>query len=281
LRSTWADVPQEPAMAEERSAYHLGFCADPEKEKARLALQIAAAGEPERLALLDAGLATARVVLELGCGPSLMTPLLASWAPQAQIVAFDYDASSLRDSAHRRAPLGDRAPAVCGNMTALPFARGKADCAYLRFLVQHLRDPQGAIDEVARLLAPGGLLALFDGDVGGLVVHPTIPCLDDVLARNETLHRSRGGDRRAGRKLLGYLTQAGLEGVQARPLVAHSGLLGVEGFRATFLEMLINGLEESVVAAAREEFARWTAAKGAFGMMLGVLAWGRAPQPTV
>src|SRR4051794_6275500 len=111
----------------ERGAYHLGQCADPETEKARLALQIRAAGEAERLALVEAGLPDATLVLELGSGPSLLTPLLAEWAPRATIVAFDYDEETLRESASRRAPLGQRVPAVCGNMSALPFRSGRAD----------------------------------------------------------------------------------------------------------------------------------------------------------
>jgi SAM-dependent methyltransferase len=49
-----------------------------------------------------------------------------------------------------------------------PFAAGRFDAVTLWDVLEHLPDPHAAVAEAARLLAPGGRLALTTGDVGSL-----------------------------------------------------------------------------------------------------------------
>ena len=58
---------------------------------------------------------------------------------------------------------------------ALPFGSGCFDALTLWDVLEHLPDPHAAVAEVARVLRPGGRLALCTGDVGSLVARLSGP----------------------------------------------------------------------------------------------------------
>jgi SAM-dependent methyltransferase len=60
-------------------------------------------------------------------------------------------------------------PLVVGSAERAPFAAGSFDAVTLWDVLEHLPDPHAAVAEIARLLHPGGRLALSTGDVGSLV----------------------------------------------------------------------------------------------------------------
>jgi ubiquinone/menaquinone biosynthesis C-methylase UbiE len=55
----------------------------------------------------------------------------------------------------------------CSNAAALPFAAGAFDLVTCGYAVHHFGDPSGALAEMARVLHPGGRLALMDLIVPG------------------------------------------------------------------------------------------------------------------
>jgi SAM-dependent methyltransferase len=90
---------------------------------------------------------TARV-LDLGCGRG---GVMEELHPRAgQVVGLDPDLVSLRE---HRAPF---LPRVCGRAGALPYPDGTFDLVCCSWVLEHLPDPESALVEVARVLAPGG-----------------------------------------------------------------------------------------------------------------------------
>jgi SAM-dependent methyltransferase len=98
-------------------------------------------------------------VLDLATGPGYVAAAAA--ARGAQVVGIDA-AGAMLAVAHERHPELEFRQA---NAEELPFADGSFDAAVANFLVLHLGRPERAAAEFARVLAPGGRLALTAWDV--------------------------------------------------------------------------------------------------------------------
>lgn len=72
-------------------------------------------------------------------------------------------------AAARAAPVTGPGGIAVGNAQRAPFRDGSFDAVTLWDVLEHLAAPHAAIAEVARVLRPGGRLALTTGDVGSLV----------------------------------------------------------------------------------------------------------------
>jgi len=106
-------------------------------------------------------LAPARI-LDAGCGPAPQAASLARRYAKAQVVALDF---SLPMLAHARRALGWRARwrgarllAVCGELERLPLAAGSVQLAWSNMALHWAGDARAALAELARVLAPEGLL---------------------------------------------------------------------------------------------------------------------------
>ena len=64
---------------------------------------------------------------------------------------------------------------VNGLAGALPFEASSVDLVWCERLLQHLNDPQAAIDDIARVLRPGGRVVLLDADQGTRIVSDIDP----------------------------------------------------------------------------------------------------------
>jgi SAM-dependent methyltransferase len=105
--------------------------------------------------LLDAaGVGPGARVLDVGCGTGAGTAAAAARGARATGVDL---AEGMLDVARRRHPA---LRFVAGDAEALPFADGDFDAVVAGFVLNHLPDPDRAIAELARVLAPGGRVAV-------------------------------------------------------------------------------------------------------------------------
>ncbi|MET9604969.1 methyltransferase [Streptomyces sp. NPDC006512] len=105
-----------------------------------------------------------RRVLDIGSGPGVMTCVLAEAFPQAEVVAVDGTPALLDHTLARAERLG-----LHGRITTshaeLPeglAGLGAADLIWSSKAVHHLGDQQAALDGLAALLRPGGVLAVAE-----------------------------------------------------------------------------------------------------------------------
>ena len=110
--------------------------------------------------LLDAaGIRAGMRVLDVGTGPG--TAAAGAATRGAQATGIDI-APAMVEIAAQRHPDPEF---VQGSATELPFAGGSFDAAIGNIVIQHVGEPERAADELARVLVPGGRVALSTWDV--------------------------------------------------------------------------------------------------------------------
>ncbi len=143
---------------------------------------------------------------DIGSGTGEQVRLLAeAVGAHGEAIGVEPDAGMRAEAARRAA--GTAATFVEGDATALPFEDASVDVVTCERLFQHLREPERAATEIARVLRPGGRLAVTDTDWATAIVHPGDP---DVLGAVGDAMRAGITNPLAGRRLPGLASAAGL-----------------------------------------------------------------------
>lgn len=161
-----------------------------------------------------AGLASARRVLEVGCGTGAVLKDLVREGGQTAVHGLDIEFTSLRLAASHA-----RQSALCaGDAHALPYAPAAFDIAFCHYTLLWTARPLEVVQEMTRVVRPGGwILLLAEPDYGGRIDHP--PELAQIGEWQVQALRALGADPTIGRRLGALLRSAGLQQVQ-------SGVLG-------------------------------------------------------
>ncbi len=116
-------------------------------------------------------LASCKSVLDLGCGTGVATRALARRDEfRGKIVGIDFSAI-LIDAANRLASeegLSDKIEFRVGDSHALEDADDSFDTVLAHTLVSHVTDPSTTLADATRVLAPDGVMAVFDGDYASI-----------------------------------------------------------------------------------------------------------------
>lgn len=116
-------------------------------------------------------------ILEVGCGPGLLSIELASRHDLA-VTGLDLDPAMIEraeTNAGRSAALGGRQPTfVVADVAALPFDDASFERVVSTFSMHHWSDKTRAMEEIARVLVPGGRALIWDLRPGALPFHPTV-----------------------------------------------------------------------------------------------------------
>jgi SAM-dependent methyltransferase len=116
-------------------------------------------------------IAPAANVLDLGCGTGLVARAIAGHSGFTGSVAGIDLSPHLVAAATRLAGeegVAQRITFQRGDVRKLPFADAAFDAVVAHTLISHVPGPQAVLAEAARVLKPGGTLAVFDGDYGSL-----------------------------------------------------------------------------------------------------------------
>lgn len=97
---------------------------------------------------------------------------------------------------------------VDGAADDLPFEDGSLDAVLCERVLQHVDDPDGAVHEMARVLRPGGRVALLDSDWATGLLYPGDP---DVVTRYQAASWTQWPNPFSGRRLRSQLRAAGLD----------------------------------------------------------------------
>ncbi len=139
-------------------------------------------------------------VLDLGAGRGAVTPELAAQEVQG-VVALDLNVAALREAPPSALRVG-------GDARALPLADTSVDLVFSQLTLLWVQPLAAALDELARVLRPGGAFVALEPDYGGLIEHPPEAALRDIWLAALT---RAGAAPHVGRKLPGALERRGFE----------------------------------------------------------------------
>lgn len=98
-------------------------------------------------------------VLDIGCGLGGKTVAYAE--AKARVTGVDLSAENIAKCSVFARARGVEAVFVAGDAERLPFAAGSFDVVIANDSLEHFANPEGALRELARVLAPGGSIFLF------------------------------------------------------------------------------------------------------------------------
>lgn len=180
----------------------------------------------------------AQRVLDLGCGTGLAARAIAR-RPRfsGTVTGVDLSPRLIEAAARLAAQEGmqERVAFLTGDTRELELPEASFDAVVAHTLVSHVADPLSVVHVAARLLKPGGMLGIFDGDYASL----TFGNADAERGRaaDEALIKAVVTSPRAMRQMPRMLRAAGLELVACFPHVlaevgrAEFWLSGIEVYR--------------------------------------------------
>jgi 2-polyprenyl-3-methyl-5-hydroxy-6-metoxy-1,4-benzoquinol methylase len=159
---------------------------------------------------LDAGLN----LLDVGCGPGTITVDLARRLAPGQVTGIDASEEIIRRAAGLAFDEGvQNATFRVGNVYTLEFPDETFDIVHAHQVLQHVANPVAAMQEIRRVLKPGGVFAARDVDHGGVMYYPKLQGLALWMTAYRDVHYWNGGDPDAGRALKAWARLAGFTGV--------------------------------------------------------------------
>ncbi|HEU4929350.1 MAG TPA: methyltransferase domain-containing protein [Candidatus Krumholzibacteria bacterium] len=200
---------------------------------------------------------TARV-LDMGCGTGLAARAIARReAFSGHITGVDLSpylvAAARRLASEER--LAEHLEFVAGDVRTLNFADGSFDAVVAHTLLSHVENPLAVLKEAARVVRPGGMIGIFDGDYASLTFdHP-----DPVRGKayDEALISALVTNSRVMRQLPRLLQAAGLELVASASYVLSE--IGKADFWASAIDAYRKLIAKAGVMTERDANA-WAAA---------------------
>lgn len=266
-----SDVPDGSGLLTRRASFRVAHAAEQDLAQQTFILDVQAARPAvqtlKKWALDQLAPAAGETAVDVGSGTGEDVVALARLGARA--IGVD-PSPALRAEAVRRAAGAD-VEYVDGQAVALPFEDESVDVLRCERVLQHVDDPAAVVEEMARVLRPGGRIVLIDTDWATAIVHPADP---DVLGRMVAHFMSESANPYSGRRLRGLLAGAGLE-IAAE--TAATMIEPQEGARQGFVAMMVQASAQAGVLtpAEAQTFAATLAEaadRGAFHLSLTMYA---------
>jgi len=204
---------------------------DLNKEIERLRGQVMWGWEKGARNLTWFGLRDGMSILELGSGPGFVTEHLLALCPNSHITCVEIDLDLILPAERylRSRGLEGRYTIVHGDVMKMDLPGDTFYFAYASLVFQHLREPRGAMEEIRRVLKPGGKLVISDIDVGlGEIYGPQDAEATAIDNKLHEMQAQRGGNPRIGRELWRLLAATGYENMDLEAVPIHTDKLGFD-----------------------------------------------------
>lgn len=148
-------------------------------------------------------------LLDVGCGCGAdLRSLAASIVPGGSATGIDRSQAMIREARRRSDGMDLPLRFVASNAEDLPFDSNYFDVCRADRVFQHLPNPQRALDEMMRVVKPGGRVLVVDRDWGMVTLES-----NDAVTTAAVLNRACEGIRngRIGRALRALFDSAGME----------------------------------------------------------------------
>jgi ubiquinone/menaquinone biosynthesis C-methylase UbiE len=170
-------------------------------------------------------------LLDAACGLGAETRHLAQLLPGRLVVGLDHN-QQLLDIASARATAtdgghvtGDARPEIewiCADVRATGLPDASVAATRIERGLIYLDDPEAAVAEFVRVLAPGGVLVAYELDYGGLVL-PIGSASPALMREVNTVMEASLPAPWAGRQLARWMADAGLTEITTTPMNIAAG----------------------------------------------------------
>lgn len=158
------------------------------------------------------GFPSVGAALEVGCGQGIRTRRMAERFPHVSVTGIDRSPELLTSA--RSATTTPNVSFADANLYELPFADGSFDFVYARLVFMHLAQPREALQELRRVLKPGGRILIEDADRDAMFFEPAPASFPWFWQAVQEGQRRLGGDPNVGRKLGSYFKELGFGDVR-------------------------------------------------------------------
>ena len=168
-------------------------------------------------------------VLDLGCGTVVARAIAARDGFTGTVTGIDLSDDFIAAAETFAADDGvsDRVQFAVGDAHQLDFRAASFDTVVAHTLVSHVRDPLAVLAEAARVVRPGGYVAVFDGDYASLTFGCSDPRLGEAV--EPALQATIMSSPRVMREIPRLLPKAGLR------LIATQAHVYAEAGSSTFM----------------------------------------------
>ncbi len=190
-------------------------------------------------------------VLEIGCGIGAQTVILCSKNPTVHFTSVDISEQSLEIASLSCHNLKiSNVDFVLADVYKMPFSKESFDHVFVCFFLEHLPDPDSAIQKLKGLIKPGGTITVIEGDHGSAYYYPESNCAQKTIECLIKLQANHGGNSLIGRSLYPLLKRNNLVKVSVSPRMVYADANNpsmVDGFtRKTFIAM-VEGVREQAI----------------------------------
>lgn len=204
------------------SQYPLGVT---DRELERLAFQHEVWGPVTRAFLARLGVREGHRVLDLGCGPGLVSfELAALVGERGSVVALD---ESARWIAHVEGEVRARGVSnlrtVQSRIQEAELEPESFDFVVARWVLSFLPEPGKIVHRIARALRPGGIFAIEDYNHEGVSLFPESDGFRAVVRATRAMYARAGGDTWVAARTPRIFREAGLEPLETTPNVLCGG----------------------------------------------------------
>jgi ubiquinone/menaquinone biosynthesis C-methylase UbiE len=211
-------------------------------------------------------------LLDCGCGPGTITSGLAQLLTHGEVIAIDIEPGQIEQAQAYALEKGiTNIQFKTSSIYNLPFPNSQFDAVFAHAVFQHLNDPLSALEEIKRVLKPGGIVGLRDDDQGSLLLAPETPQMEKVIVLLKQFMRHSGGNPSVGRKHRELLRKAGFINTQAFASCEYDGNYDSTNKRGTLAAKLIEHMTNIAIDQG------WANANEMKELELASKQWGEDP----
>ena len=225
-------------------------------------------------------------VVEIGCGPQGCLEILAERVGQTGSVVgveMSEEAVALARAFVAQRQLGQvDVRQRDAKATGLP--RNTFDLATARLVLVNVPEPEAIVTEMARLVKPGGVVALHEADWEMVFCDPPLPAWNRMIQAFLDYSKANAIDPLIGRRIARLLRTSGLTNIRINPFIH---IYDVNHSRRTLLPQFAGNLRDRMLAnrimverefeACRQSIERHLADPDTVVMWAYFQAWGTKP----
>ncbi|MDH3648391.1 MAG: methyltransferase domain-containing protein [Saprospiraceae bacterium] len=149
-------------------------------------------------------------ILDIGSGLGLFSRMLSGRVAEGKVVGIEKETDQIKRAIEYALDDGETQmvefrQGSAYDLTLLSDEWGSFDLVFMRFLLEHLKNPVQALNQAHRALKPGGRIILIDDDHANFRIAPLCPEFDRLWAAYSQVYKVLGNDPYIGRKLISHL----------------------------------------------------------------------------